>query len=361
MAILAASVITTSGVGLLWRRHHAHVAVAKTVSALPWKASPLPIPTALRFESVRGISADPQGSVYVADSEDYTVYRVTPDGHRTMLVGSPRSPGTADGGSTTARFSILWGIAADQSGNVFVSDGSRIRKITPKWATETLAGLAGTPGEVDGASRKARFDRPSGVAADSQGNVYVADAYTIRKVTPGGATSTLAGKPGHAGSLDGVGGEALFSDQAKGLAVNSAGNVFVADSLNCTIRKITPDGVVSTIAGSAGRPGSVDGPGRKARFFRPGGLAVDASGRVYVADTYNQTIRMVTPDGVASTIAGSPGQPGNQDGPAAQARFRFPGPVAVDAAGDVFVGDTGNHTIRKISPAGLVTTLTAQE
>ena len=178
----------------------------------------------------------------------------------------------------------------------------------------TLAGLAGSPGSADGTGSNARFNDPSGVAVDSAGNVYVADSYndTIRKVTPADVVTTLAGLAGNAGSADGTGSAARFDDPT-GVAVDSAGNVYVADDCNSTIRKVTPVGAsweVTTLAGLAGSSGSADGTNSAARFNDPYCVAVDTNGNVYVADYANDTIRKVTPVGtnwVVTTLAGLAG------------------------------------------------------
>ena len=153
----------------------------------------------------------------------------------------------------------------------------------------TLAGLAGSSGSANGTGSAARFYYPFGVAVDSAGNVYVADTgnNTIRKVTPAGVVTTLAGLAGSSGSADGTGSAARFN-YPSGVAVDSAGNVYVADTGNNTIRKVTPAGVVTTLAGLAGSPGSADGTGSAARFYYPHGVAVDSAGNVYVADTVQQ-------------------------------------------------------------------------
>jgi hypothetical protein len=195
----------------------------------------------------------------------------------------------------------------------------------------TLAGPDESPGAVDGPGSAARFNRPEGVAVDSAGNVYVADYYnyTIRKVTPGGVVTTLAGLAGSEGSADGTGSAARFRSPT-GVAVDSTGNVYVADTFSCTIRKVTPGGVVTTLAGLAGSWGSADGTGSAARFCYPSGVAADSAGNVYVADG---AIRKVTPAGVVTTLAGL-----------AEQSDIFG--VAVDSAGNVYVADTANHTIR---------------
>jgi len=172
----------------------------------------------------------------------------------------------------------------------------------------------------------------------------------------GGVVTTLAGTAGMAGSVDGTGAAARFSGP-RGMAVDSAGNVYVADYGNSTIRKVTAAGVVTTLAGTAGMYGSVDGMGAAARFNSPTGVAVDSAGNVYVADSSNSTIREVIAGGVVTTLAGSALRTGNADGKGAAVRFNRPTGVVVDGAGNVYVTDTGNATIRKITPFGNTTTV----
>jgi sugar lactone lactonase YvrE len=193
------------------------------------------------------------------------------------------------------------------------------------------------------------------LAVDIAGNVYVADTdnNTIRKVTPTGAVTTLAGLAGSSGSADGTGSDARFRVPS-GVAVDSAGNVYVADSGNHTIRKVTPAGVVTTLAGLEGSVGSTDATGNDARFNIPVGVAVDGTGNVYVADTYNHTIRKVTAAGVVTTLAGLAGSAGSEDGTGSAAGFDHPAGVAVDDAGILYVADTRNYTIRKGYPAPMI-------
>jgi sugar lactone lactonase YvrE len=277
----------------------------------------------------------------------------------TTLAGSAGNLGSTDGFGSSARFNFPAGVAADSAGNVYMSDlfNHTIRKITPTGTVSTLAGLAGIRGGDDGTGSSARFNEPNGVAVDSVGNVYVGDTlnHTIRKITPDGVVSTLAGLSGSFGATDGIGSAARFSSP-QGVAVDTAGNVYVADDSNHRIRKITPVGVVSTLAGSA-PPGSVDGPGSAARFNQPLGVAVDSQGNIYVADANNAAIRKIAPDGMVSTLAGLAGNAGATDGTASQARFYNPVGVAVDRSGNVYVADGGNNTIRKITPGGMVSTL----
>jgi hypothetical protein len=190
-------------------------------------------------------------------------------------------------------------VAVDSAGNVYVADNynDTIRKVTPDGMVTTLAGLAGSHGSADGTGSAAQFDGPESVAVDSAGNVYVADSYNdaIRKVTPDGVVTTLAGQPGSWGSADGTGSAAQF-DLPSGVAVDSAGNLYVADLGNGTIRKVTAGGVVTTLADLAGSSGSNDGVGSAARFSGPRGVAVDSAGNVYVAEYDNSTIRIGTPN-----------------------------------------------------------------
>jgi sugar lactone lactonase YvrE len=218
----------------------------------------------------------------------------------------------------------------------------------------TLAG-DGLPGASNGSARRTRFADPFGVVLDRQGNLYVADGgenNTIRKIDLDGVSSTLAG--GTEGYAEGVGGAAAFNTPS-GLAIDAAGNLYVADTGNNAIRKITPDGAVSTLAGD-GLAGDRDGKGAGAQFNGPVGLAVDATGVVYVADTYNDRIRRIAPDGSVTTIAGGK-RAGLLDGAAGQALFDTPSGIVVNAAGELVIADTGNHAIRKLGQDGNVSTI----
>lgn len=252
------------------------------------------------------------------------------------------------------------GIASDNQGNLYVADGANntIEKITSSGIVSTLAGKTGTAGSQDGTGSGALFNRPGGLAVDGAGNVFVADTgnATVRRISPGGAVTTVAGSPVNRGSRDGAGSGAWFS-QPGAVAVDAAGNLYVTDSLDATLRKIGPDGTVSTLAGAAGIRGDADGTGTAARFNHPIGVAVDSAGNVYLADTYNDTIRRISPAGVATTLAGSAGLSGATDLTGANALLNQPAGLTVDAAGNVYVADTGNATIRRIDPAGAVTTV----
>ncbi len=225
----------------------------------------------------------------------------------------------------------------------------------------TFAGLAGNAGSVDGTGSAARFDFPGGSATDAAGNVYVADRnnHIIRKITPAGVVTTLAGLADVSGSSNGTGSTARFFFPV-GVAADATGNVYVADSDNHLIRKITPAGVVTTLAGLAGVAGDSDGTGNAARFNFPQGVAVDSGGNLYVADSGNNIIRKITPAASVTTLAGQSGSSGSDNGIAGAARFNFPVGIAVKGAGTVYVADTNNSTIRKITPAGVVTSLAGE-
>lgn len=281
----------------------------------------------------------------------------------TTLAGQAGTSGTTDGTGTAARFKLLSGLAVDGSGNIFIADTGNnvIRKSSSTGAVTTFAGKAGTAGSADGTGTAATFDTPSGVAVDASGTLYVADTlnHTIRKITSAGVVTTFAGKAGTAGSTDGALNVALFS-APQGLALDPTGAyLYVADTNNDTIRKITlSSGTVSTLAGTAGSAGSVDGMGAAARFNGPTDIAVDKNGSLYVTDTENSTVRAIAPNGSVTTIAGMAGVTGASDGTGSSAQFSHPGAIGVDGSFNLYVLDTDNHTVRKIvSAAGLVTTL----
>jgi sugar lactone lactonase YvrE len=316
--------------------------------------------TAAKFFYPSGITVTSAGIVYVADTGNHTFRTVSAAGAVTTLAGATGLSGIADGVGGEALFNYPDGIAIDNSGNLYIADHDNhtIRKMTPAGQVTTLAGAARISGSADGVGGTARFNGPTGVAVDGSGNVYVADAgnTSIRKITSNGTVTTFAGVSGVAGSADGAGAAARFN-APQGIAVDSAGNVYVADTNNSTVRKITSVGVVTTIAGIAGQTGSLDGAGGSARFNGPYAVAVDSAGNVYVADFFNATIRKITAAGTVSTLAGFAGQGGLADGIGSAARFNQPYGVAVDGSGNVFVADTYNRAIRKITAGGAVTTL----
>jgi sugar lactone lactonase YvrE len=231
-----------------------------------------------------------------------------------------------------------------------------VAKTQPFWPARVhlLAG-DGQDGVLDGAAPVSRFSDPYGVAIGPRGAIYVADggeANRIRIVQPDGAVSTLAG--GKEGFVDGLGAAAAFNTPSA-IALDHLGNLYVADTGNHAIRRIAPGGAVTTLAGN-GSPGYVDGIGRAAQFNGPVGIAVDDAGIVYVADTYNDRIRRIGPDGTVTTLAGT-GKPNLFDGPGPAAAFDTPSALAVDHDGNLYIADTGNNAVRRLRPDGTVDTL----
>lgn len=300
------------------------------------------------FNDPYGVAVDSSGNVYVADNYNDTIRKISPAGVVTTFAGLAGTQGGDDGTNSTARFDSPIGVAVDGSDNVYVADRANgaIRKITPDGVVTTLAGKV-IIGFVDGTGPAAAFSNPSGVATDSSNNVYVCDYgnNAIRKVTQAGVVTTIAGN-GTVGSNDGTGSQATFNNPI-GLAVDSLGNVYVADTLNYTIRKITPAGVVTTLAGLAGNRGTDDGIGSAASFAAPYSAVTDSKGNVYVADLAGYTIRKITSSGVVTTLAGKPGFAASDDGIGSAARFFFPSGITRDSSGNLYVADSGNNIIRK--------------
>jgi sugar lactone lactonase YvrE len=293
--------------------------------------------SAAQFSLPFGAAVDTAGNLYVADFGNNLIRKITVTGVVTTLAGAARSFGSRDGQGANAAFDGPTGVAVDATGNVYVADSRTglARKISPTGLVTTL----------NDNSNFGRFEGPSGIAVDGNGNVYVSDETgTVWKIAPSGSVANLLGANG--GSP---------FDNPQGLALDSVGNVYVADFGSDTIKKVTPGGVVTTLAGS-GVAGSADGIGSAAQFDGPQGICVDASGNMYVSESGNQTIREITPAGVVSTLAGSAGQTGAADGTGSAVRFSAPAGMAIDAAGDIYLADSDNATIRKgLPPAPTIT------
>ncbi len=312
---------------------------------------------AARFLRPASGVCDQDGNLFVLDTGNYVIRKITPGGDVTTFAGTVGVNGHADGSATSASFGVVNGIAIDNDRNLYVTDGHCVRKITAGGVVSTFAGTPLVYGSINGTGTAARFQWPTGLACDASGNVFVADSNnaTIRMITPEGDVTNFAGQVGVSGHADGTGNEATFSNP-QGLAFDNAGNLIVVDSGNQTLRTITPAGVVTTLAGSVGVSGHNDGTGGAATFWNPSVVACDPTGSMVVADSGNALVRKVTQAGVVTTYAGSTLVSGNSDGMGSAASFNSPQGLTCDAAGNVYVTDAGNRLIRKVTPAGAVTT-----
>ncbi|MFN0126337.1 MAG: SMP-30/gluconolactonase/LRE family protein [Verrucomicrobiales bacterium] len=281
--------------------------------------------------------------------------------HWAPIAGRSSQLEDADGIGRHAKFGDIVSITRDASGTLYLADAGHhtLRKVTPALEVITLAGGAGETGTANGLGLDARFNDPHGVAAAPDGTLYVADTgnHLIRKIMPDGVVTTFAGGAGEPGTANGIGSAARFQGP-RGIAVAPSGVIYVADTGNHTIRAIAPDGFVTTVAGLAGAADFTDGSGAAARFREPWGLAVDPAGVVYIADTQNHSIRKMTAAGVVTTLAGVdfPNSPGWVDNTGRAARFSSPSGITVHADGTIYVSEL-QQTIRKITGQGVVTTL----
>jgi DNA-binding beta-propeller fold protein YncE len=307
---------------------------------------------AASFSGPNGVAMDSSGGTIIADTGNSTIRKIVTTGSVntvSTLAGTASVTGSQDGSGAVASFNNPYGIANDSAGSIYVADtnNNTIRRISPQGLVSTLAGTAGINGSDNGTGVAASFSYPYNIAVDSAGTIYVADNGNniIRKITAAGVVTTLAGTAGVTGSADGTGSGASFNGPT-GIAVDSAGNVYVADTQNSTIRKISPAGVVTTPAWAT-----------TANFVFPYGIAIDSTGTIYVSDNGNNVIRKITSSGVVTTLAGTAGVIGSADGTGSGASFNSPSGIAINSAGDVYVADTGNNTVRKITAAGVVSTV----
>ena len=297
------------------------------------------LPAVARLGALTGIAVDVAGNVYVADG--HAIRRISTDRTVTTIAGRVGEWGTRDGRGAIARFNNPQGLAVDAAGNVYVADRDNhtIRKITPEGMVSTEAGAAGSSGASDGRGPKARFFRPSGIAVDAAGNLFVSDTrnYTIRRISPAGVVSTLAGQRGagwksewtrHRGTLQ------LSARHCRGHPRECLrGRHFFACDSQDQLPRERDD---SCRPSSPPTMGSTDGSGASARFAYPSGLSIDKGGNLYVADSHSFTIRKITRDGTVTTLAGLADHQGTQDGPGATARFAALGAVAVDLRGNLY-------------------------
>jgi sugar lactone lactonase YvrE len=367
------------------------------------------VTTIAHYDYPEGVALDNSGNIYVS-SDNRTIGRISASGVVVTLAGTPGAIGNVDGTGAAAEFNSPSDLATDSAGNVYVADtgNNTIRKVTAAGVVTTFAGGYSVAGYQDGTGTAARFSLPQGLAADGDGNLYVVDSgnVLIRKITPAGVVTTWARlpPPGNIHETDSYGSginfdaagvffyvkETLTTEEngplivgssmtllnSAGLSVplvsctyalcrfyanmatDSLGNVYYTGDQ--TINKIDATGVMSVLAGSTGISGSADGTGQNARFFQPQGITADGLGNLYVTDTGNSTVRMITPAGAVTTLAGTAGVTGSTDATGAAAAFNQPAGIVVDADGNVYVADTGNNAIRKISPGGAVRTIVGQ-
>lgn len=341
----------------------AGVALALTAHAQTYSISQFHIAGSSRAPN---IAADPEGNVIYADASASTIVRVSPTGVGTILAGATNQRGDADGPGSTARFNNPGAIAADVAGNLYVVDAGNftVRKISPAGVVTTLAGRAGMSGYIDGVEGAARFNVPGSIACAPSGEVYLSDydpsrgGASIRKISPAGVVTTLARSPA-ADSTEPAG-----SFSVAGLAVNDAGDVFFADPAGNTIRRVTSGGAVTVFAGAYNRRGSLDGMGAGASFSAPDALTFEPNGDLLVADASGRTLRRISPEGAVSTIAGQPYPDVYSvlvDGVGGAALLWSTIAMGCDRTGNVFLLSTeqwlGPNMIRSVLRKGIPTSL----
>ncbi|MEV0253053.1 RICIN domain-containing protein [Streptomyces sp. NPDC050732] len=304
------------------------------------------------------IAMDSTGTLYISDSGSHRLRKVTADGEISTIAGTGTGGFGGDGGlAVEAQLRSPGALAVDSTGAVYFTDGGnqRVRKITADGTISTVAGTGKVGSDGDGcAATDAQLNAPSGVAVDNSGVLYVAESnnHRVRKITADGKISTVVGN-GTKGA-GGDGGPAIEAqlNLPQGLAVDAAGNLYIVDGFNCRVRKVTADGTISTVVGM-GAPGSDGdgGPAAQAQLFGPTELVVDSTGTLYIADTFNSRVRKVTADGTISTVAGtSKAGFSGDDGPAAKAQLSMPSGLTVDGADALYIGDSGNCRVRKVTP-----------
>lgn len=353
------SSLTVAGAGMSLNGARYRVQVQSGGAIATSNAATLTVQSAF-FPFPAGVVVDASGNLLVADAHSNTISKVSPAGEVSLVAGGSGAAGSADGSGATARFNQPAGVAVSSAGVIFVADAANatVRRIGADGVVTTLVGSPSVRGSNDGTGAAAQFSQPAGLALDASGALYVADAmnHTIRKVTSGGVVTTVAGSAGSAGATDGPGNLARFN-LPSGVTVGAGGTLWIADTVNHTIRTLSSAGAVTTLAGLPGVSGNSDGVGVNALFSRPAAVAMDGAGNLYVTDTANSTIRRITPGGLVTTLAGLPGIAGLMDGTGSYALFNQPQALAIDASGNLYVADTGNAALRKVTPAGVVTTL----
>jgi hypothetical protein len=309
----------------------------------------------------QGLTEDSAGNLYIADTYDQRIRKVTPGGTITTVAGTGTAGYNGDNiAATTARLNYPTGVAVDGVGNLYIADSNnnRIRQVTPGGTITTVAGTgtAGYNGD-NIAATTAQLNYPAGVTVDGAGNVYIVDAdnYRIRKVTPGGTITTVAGTGTAGYNGDNIAATSAELYAPAGVAVNNAGDLYIADTRNQRIRMVTTSGIITTLVGdgTAGYNGD-NIPATSAELNYPGGVAVDGAGNVYIADTHNQRIRMVTTSGIITTLAGAGTAGYNGDNIAAtSAQLDLPTATLLDNLGNFYIVDSANSRIRKVQTSSV--------
>ena len=330
-----------------------------------------------------GLAFDTAGNLYVSElgpwESDYSsgtshilgharrLRRIAANGSITTVAGAGAVEYSGDGGpSTAAQLNAPWGIAADSRGNVYIGDSGNdtVRKVAPNGVIATVAGNASRGYSGDGAAAtRAQLNQPLGIALDDAGNLYVAECRgaRVRKVSAAGIITTLAGTgiSGYSGDGGPAGNAQL--DCPHGVAADASGNVYIADTGNHSLRRVDANGAISTVAGNGSQGFAGDGgPALNALLSAPTSLAVDANGSLYIADTGNNRIRRISRDGFIDTVAGGGARnfaSGNDGIPATSAVLGTPQGVAVDSAGNLYIGDTQGNHVRRVSAGGTISTI----
>lgn len=316
---------------------------------------------AVQLNAPRRIALDGSGNLFISDYMNHRIRKVDPSGAISTVAGTGVGGWNGDGADATlAQLHYPMGVTVDSSGNLFIADyfNARIRKVDTSGAISTIAGTGTHAWNGDGADATiAQLNTPSGVAVDSSGNLFIAEnmGFRIRKVDTSGAISTVAGTGTSGWNGDGPDATAARLFHPEDVAVDSSGNLFIAEYSNHRIRKVDTSGAISTVAGNGTNGWNGDGPDAKAAHLSgPKGIAVDSRGNLFIADHSNARIRKVDSSGVISTVAGTGITGWNGDGPdATAAQLAGPYGVAVDRSGNVFIADYINNRIRKLFFSGM--------
>ncbi|HTX34442.1 MAG TPA: NHL repeat-containing protein, partial [Bryobacteraceae bacterium] len=311
------------------------------------------------------VAIDAGGNVYIADQYNDAIRKVNRAGIITTVAGNGTSGFSGDGGpATSASLDLPYGVAIDPAGNIYVSEQNnrRVRRVSVSGTISTVVGngISNFAGD-GGQATQAALDFPSGVKVDSLGNLFIADSmnHRVRKVTPAGTITTVAGNGTAGFSGDGGAAASAQLNTPVAVAIDSNGNIYISDQANNRVRRVTPNGVIGTYAGSGQYGYSGDGgPGTSASLRFPAGLSVDTVGNLYVVDLNSNRIRKVTPAGIITTVAGT-GNAGfsGDGGPATAATLNYPNDVAVDPAGNLYITDSANKVVRKVTANGIINTI----